>query len=202
MDRGDWMVTVSGRRQYVGAPDVDNIVIEDIAHALAKYTRFGGHTLGDGLYSVAQHSVLVSRIFETEAQAFLRHAPSRNLVLGALLHDAAEAYLGDLIRPVKTAAGADYRVFETEWEIAIERRFGASFYHSNIVKHCDLIALATERRDLLPFADPKLNPEAWRWKEDELAVEPWPEKIVPWSIRESRERFLARFDELTNAREA
>lgn len=198
MQRGDWMLTVTGRRLYVGEPKLEDILVEDIAHALAKVTRFGGHTPGDGLYSVAQHSVLVSIIYEAELQKQgIPSAPGS--VLGALLHDATEAYLGDMIRPVKRAVGRAYGDLEHLWERAITQRFGLSPV-GTILKHADLRALATERRDLLPFADPKINPRAWEWKEDELGVTPWFEHISPMSIPEARAAFLTRFDELGGVR--
>jgi hypothetical protein len=74
-------------------------------------------------------------------------------------------------------------------------KFGARTHDG--IKVADLRALATERRDLLPFADPKVNPGAWKWKEDELAVEPWPVRVVPMTVREARVAFLMKFEELS-----
>lgn len=199
MNRGDWMITVSGRRLYVGDPRPEDIVIEDIAHALAKYPRFGGHTPGDEIYSVAQHSVIVSQIFWSDSVTFDSEDMRIRGARGALLHDAAEAYLGDVIRPVKAYIAEALKPLEDLWEAVIFQRFNALAF-PRLVKRADLEALATERRDLLPFADPKLNPEAWKWKEDELAVRAWPEHIVPMSIPQARAAFLARFEELGGLR--
>ena len=89
-ERYGWFVTASGRRAFVEDPRACDLVIEDIAHALSNICRFGGHC--SRFYSVAQHSVCVSALVE-------RTRP--DLALHALLHDAAEAYVGDVIRPIK-----------------------------------------------------------------------------------------------------
>lgn len=184
--RDDWFITAHGRRLFILEPDPAHIHIDDIAHALSNLCRFGGHV---PFYSIAQHSVLVSRIVPQQ------------FALAGLLHDASEAYLGDVIRPLKRQLFV-YRDIERQWEDVIARRFrlGGSMPHtcSAEVKLADLVALATERRDLLPFADPKQAPTAWEWVEDELAVEPHPDRIVPLSPSDARTRFLARFEELTD----
>lgn len=109
-----WMQTYSGRKVDLEYPQPDDIVIEDIAHALSMTCRFGGHC--KGFYSVAEHSLLVEKVLETnlpysedslasEPQGLEEWATSfkkdKTLSLAALLHDAAEAYLGDLITPLK-----------------------------------------------------------------------------------------------------
>src|SRR5688572_18527016 len=87
---GDWILTATGRSFWPLDPRADEICIDDIAQALAKVCRFGGHCCD--FYSVAQHSVLVAHLVE-------RSHPQ--LALHALLHDAAEAYLGDFTQPLK-----------------------------------------------------------------------------------------------------
>ena len=82
-----WFLTTTGRQFWPASPDPEQIQIEDIAHALSNLCRFGGHTRE--FYSVAQHSVLVSQ-----------NVPD-DLRLVGLMHDATEAYCGDMIRPLK-----------------------------------------------------------------------------------------------------
>lgn len=197
----DWFSTVSGRRLYVEEPDPGMIVIGDVAHALAKKTRYGGHTVGDDLYSVAQHAVLVSIAVERELPRDTETSLARKIILGALHHDTDEYALDDLRSPVKNTLGETYKRLEARWHAAIATSFGCVFDWEKI-KVQDYRALLTERRDLLPFSDPMRYKHAPKWSVDELGLEPWPEKIVPWSIRESRERFLSRFYDLGGAKEA
>lgn len=142
IDRGHWMPTVSGRKIYIGDPRPEDFCIEDIAHALAGNFRFGAHTRP--YYSVAQHSVLVAHaIRATEGTTTLD-------ALCGLLHDASEAYLGDVIWPLKNAPEmAGYKIVEERFERAIALRFGLPYPMPDIVKHVDLVVLATEKRDLM-----------------------------------------------------
>lgn len=112
---------LSGRRLDLLDPSPLDIEIEDIAHGLARVARWNGQTRGDHAFSVAQHSVLVETIF-TELSANASAADS----LGALLHDAPEYVIGDMISPFKNALGVDYRQFEARLEAAIRLRFGLS----------------------------------------------------------------------------
>lgn len=180
--RGDWFFTNSGKRIYVLAPDPLDINIYDVSAATSKICRFGGHCLE--FYSVAQHSVLVSTIVEA-----LGHP---ELALEALLHDAPEAYLGDVIRPLKRELRR-YRKIEALWEPVVARALGVEFLMNPIIKQGDLIALATERRDFAPHVDPTIDPSAWRWKEDELAVEAFPQKLKALSPRDAQEAMLNRY---------
>ena len=169
--RDDWFVTISGRRVFVLAPDAGSIVVEDIAHGLANCCRFAGHTRG--FYSVAQHSVLVSRL--------VPHA----LALHGLLHDATEAYLGDLIRPLKRQL-PEYSKIEALWWEQIAARFGLAVVEPSEVKLGDIRALATERRDVVASYPWRLKP----------GIEPHPETIVPLPPLLARIQFLERFVEL------
>lgn len=137
-----WFTTFTGKTVQPLSIRPEDIDIVDIAHALSQVCRFGGHTLN--FYSVAEHSVLV---------ADLVPEPVR---LHALLHDAAEAYTGDLIAPLKYGLG-----LKTRWWKSLERRFDAAIAAALglapmspdfklLVKHADLVALATERRDVMP----------------------------------------------------
>ena len=114
-----WQRMLSGRRLDLLDPSPLDIEIEDIAHGLARVARWNGQTRGDHAFSVAQHSVLV--------EAFVAGLWPRTSAadrLGALLHDAPEYVIGDMISPFKTALGVDYRQFEDRLDTAIRLRFG------------------------------------------------------------------------------
>lgn len=96
--RGDWMQTFTGRQFYPLAPRADDVDIVDIAHSLAMQCRYNGHT--QRFYSVAEHCVLMSDWFLDDS-GVLGDEEARNLALWALLHDATEAYVGDMVRPLK-----------------------------------------------------------------------------------------------------
>jgi hypothetical protein len=177
-NKNGWFPTFTGVQFFPAAPRVEDIHIEDIAHALALQCRFAGHVRE--FYSVAQHSVLVSL-----------YVPASDALWG-LLHDAAEAYVQDLIRPLKhhpTLAG--YRDIEARMEGAIADRFGLPLPMPPSIKEADNRALMTERRDLYAY-----DPERYQWS---IKAEPWPELIVPWGPRTAEARFLSRFAELTSA---
>ena len=110
---------LSGRRLDLLEPSPLDIEIEDIAHGLARVARWNGQTRGAHAFSVAQHCVLVERLV-----ADLSPRLSREARLMALLHDAPEYVIGDMISPFKTALGFDYRLFEGRLEAAVHLRFG------------------------------------------------------------------------------
>lgn len=155
-------------------PNPDQIDIQDIAHALSHICRFTGHTRW--FYSVAQHSVLVSRIVP------------RELALQGLLHDATEAYVGDVAAPLK-AMLPDYRALEARVEAAVAERFGLPVGMHEKVRHADLVLLATEKRDLMPS-----TAEPWPV---ELSHRALPYRIDPLEPEHARELFMLRFLELT-----
>jgi hypothetical protein len=133
--------TISGILFWPFEPRLEDIYIEDIAHALSQVCRFTGHT--KQFYSVAQHSVLVSRLCEPED------------ALHGLLHDASEAYLGDVSRPIKHRPEfAAYRASEAQLQALIYQRFGLEVVEPASVKVADTKALHVELRDLMVNADP------------------------------------------------
>jgi hypothetical protein len=170
---GDWIQTFKGVQFWPVDPRPEEILIEDIAHALSLQCRFSGHTRVH--YSVAEHSVRVSRV-----------VPPGDALWG-LMHDAAEAYLVDLPRPLKrlSSFGA-YRLAEATVMGAVARRFDISPNEPDSVKLIDQVLLATEARDLL---GPK--PAEWGWMPD-----PLPGRIEPWTPRLAEVTFLERFAEL------
>ncbi len=128
--RGDWIQTFTGQRFWPLDPHPAEIAIEDIAHALAMKCRYGGHCLA--FYSVAEHSVLLSQAVEA------RHAR------WALLHDAAEAYLADVPRPVKPEL-TGWKAIEAAVMRAVCLRFGLDTQEPAEVKAADTAILADEK---------------------------------------------------------
>ena len=114
-----WQRMLSGRRLDLLDPTPMDIEIEDIAHGLAFVARWNGQTKGDFPYSVAEHSLLVEEIFGKIAPA----APAK-WRLAALLHDAPEYVIGDMISPVKAAVGPGYGALDARLAAAVHLRFG------------------------------------------------------------------------------
>lgn len=171
--RGATVITRSGHYFDFLAPQAETIEIEDIAWGLAYTCRFGGQSLE--FYSVAQHSVLVS---ETVPE---------HLALVGLMHDAAEAYVGDVVGPLKQLL-PDYKAVEKRVEHAIARRFGLPLDMPPAIKHADLRLLRTEQRDVTAG-----NGEDWNGLD---AYPPLAQKIVPWRPEFAALKFLTRYREL------
>lgn len=170
------ILTSTGRYFNLLAPSPNDISVDAIAHALSHICRFTGHVRE--FYSVAQHSYHASYLVPPE------HA------LAALLHDAAEAYVGDVASPLKHLL-PEYKSIEAGVEAAVCAHFDISLPLDPCVKHADLIMLATEKRDLMPW----MLSDNW----DILAnISPQPKPLVPMSPLTARYYFLSRFEELTN----
>lgn len=180
----------SGRPFYPFNPKPESIFIEDIARALSNLCRFNGHC--HKFYSVAEHSVWASEIVSPENK------------LQALLHDATEAYVGDLIRPIKKFTPDFVLMEELVWD-AICTKFGVPKEMHYEVKWADDACLKAEGRDLLQpfgvekFPDIRVTPPPslviWR---QASAEEPLLISREPWTPEEARIRFLERFHSLTN----
>lgn len=173
----DWFITFTGRRFFPLEPHAADVDLLDVAHALSLICRFGGHCSRH--YSVAQHSVHVSRLVPAA------------LAMQGLMHDAAEAYLGDVIRPVKRHVGG-YDLLEARVMLAVRERFNLPVLTTPEraeVKRADNVALVTERRDLVA-------PHVWKWREDELGVAADPEPIVALEPAAAESLFVHRFVEL------
>ena len=146
-----WQRMLSGRRLDLLDPSPLDIEIEDIAHGLARVARWNGQTKGESAFSVAQHCLVVERVV-----AGLRPRAQKPLRLAALLHDAAEYVIGDLISPFKAAVGLDYKAFEQRLARAIHIRFGLppdlSAEDTVLIKRADRIAAYFEATQLAGFA--------------------------------------------------
>ncbi len=114
-----WQRMLSGRRLDLLDPSPLDIEIEDIAHGLAFVARWNGQTHGDYPYSVAEHSIFVEELFTR-----LNPRADKRWRLAALLHDAPEYVIGDMISPVKSAVGPDYKAMDDRLTAAIHLRFG------------------------------------------------------------------------------
>ena len=114
-----WQRMLSGRRLDLLDPSPFDIEIEDIAHGLARVARWNGQTIGEHAFSVAQHSCVVEEI-----AAHIQPGLDPKWRLAALLHDASEYVIGDMISPFKSALGMNYKAFEARLEHAIHVRFG------------------------------------------------------------------------------
>lgn len=192
-----WQRMLSGRRLDLLDPSPMDVEIEDIAHGLAFVARWNGQTLGDWAFSVAEHSLLVEEIFST-----LSAAPKPRDRLLALLHDAPEYVIGDMISPFKAALGIDYKAFEARLERAVHVRFGLPSETPKGVKaqikRADRACAWFEATQLAGFSAQEADRFFTRPKFP--GAEDF--RLAPLSPREARERFLARFHELMSAMEA
>ena len=176
---GPYLQTVSGRWVNPFDPDPSQLDAGDIARALANQCRFGGHSRV--FYSVAQHSVIVSEIVE-------QRGGDVEDVFAALMHDATEAYLGDMPHPLKhrSPLGAAFKDAEDHLERALHERFGIKPDVQEI-KRADRALLATERR--------AFSSEDWHWTELD-GVEPLDLELTAWSPDEAARAFAERYAEL------
>lgn len=190
-----WQRMLSGRRLDLLDPSPLDIEIEDIAHGLARVARWNGQTLGAHAFSVAQHCILVEDIVRSMHAGFGTQAR-----LAALLHDAPEYVIGDLISPFKSAVGLNYKSFELRLLEAIHRRFGLPpVLQPDItaaIKSADSIAAFYEATRLAGFSideglryfgDPKAVPHALRAHLEGISGMP---------TAEAQAAFLQRFAEL------
>lgn len=173
--KGNWFLTYTGRQFWPLDPRPEDIDIRDIAHHLSLICRFNGGTRVH--YSVAQHSIIVARMLPSELKFY------------GLMHDSPEAYIGDMVRPLKRSQPDFCKVEDLIWSIiALKYNIVAAQYPVNAarVKLADNIALMTERRDLLVK-----SPKLWTTKAD-----PLPDVIKPMTPHEAEVQFLEMFDEL------
>lgn len=185
-----WQRMLSGRRLDLLDPSPLDIEIEDIAHGLARVARWNGQTIGDHAYSVAEHCVLVSDIC-----GLIRPGWPNKWRLAALLHDAPEYVIGDMISPFKTALGFDYKAFEHRLESAIHMRFGlpADLPQTveEIIKRADKASAFFEATQIAGFSDAE-GAEIFGRPRGLMPV-----KLKPLPTKEAQAKFLKRFEQLT-----
>jgi uncharacterized protein len=189
-----WQRMLSGRRLDLIDPSPLDIEISDIAHGLARVARWNGQTFGDHAFSVAQHSLIVEAIF---SQLESTSTPSQRLT--ALLHDAPEYVIGDMISPFKAVMGGEYKVVENRLQQAIHVRFGlraqttASLKFT--IKKADTIAAYFEATVLAGFSDEEAGRVFGRprgFSADMLYLDPQPASMAQTS-------FLERFYDIESA---
>ncbi len=168
---GNWICTYTGKTFHLLLPRQEEICIEDIAHQLSLLCRFNGCCRQ--FYSVAEHSIRVSNI-----------VPDR-LKLSALLHDAHEAYVGDMTRPLKQTFPV-YKDISNNIQVVIDDKFGTNIYQPEI-KYADNVLLSTEKRDLMMVQD--------EWAE---LPPPLPQVIYTMQPAMAEQMFLLEFYRLRN----
>ena len=181
---------LSGRRLDLLDPSPFDIEIEDIARGLARVARWNGQTSGDHAFSVAEHCVVVETLF-----SILNPKAPREDKLMALLHDAAEYVVGDMISPFKTALGLDYKDFEARIETAIHLRFGlppepSKSLHKKI-KTCDIYCAYFEAVQIAGFTQEEAD-KYFTTPPGDIRI-----KISPLSVVEAEKLFLQRFAKLS-----
>lgn len=183
---GDWFQTYSGRAYHPLDPNPNEVDLIDIAHGLAYQCRFNGQCRS--FYSVAEHSFWVSEIMYTESG-------KPGAALAGLLHDAAEAYIGDMVRPIKRSLPRFYEIERLNMMaiyagLKVPVEAGMETW-AEAIKEADLVMLATERRELM--SDP---PMPWVAVE---RVEALDMRLFPLSPEQAERKFIARFNTLMGA---
>lgn len=168
---GDWIITYTGKRFYPLDPQEEDIDINDIAHSLSLLNRFTGHTRFP--YSVAQHCISVSHIIVPE------------FALDGLLHDATEAYVNDLAKPLKLNL-PDYQAVEDRIHKVISSKFNVCTTNEH-VKEADMVALVTEAQALC---------QGEQWYYDSYYPSPTTYTIYERDWRTVKDDFLTRFRQL------
>src|SRR3979490_1269991 len=185
-----WQRMLSGRRLDLLDPSPLDIEISDIAHGLARVARWNGQTGGAHIFSVAQHTLLVELVLREQ----MPRADER-FRLAALLHDAPEYVMGDMISPFKAVLGGDYKVVEKRLLAAIHIRFGLppvlADEITKAIKAADRGAAYLEATELAGFA----HAEAKRLfgRDPGLPAAMQQDYLKPWTAARAEKRFLARF---------
>ena len=167
-----WIETSKGNRFDYATPENYKFNTDEIAHALSQLCRFTGHT--KEFYSVAQHSIMVSNLLPY------------NLRLLGLLHDAAEAFIGDINAPLKQLL-PQVKELENRIQAAIYKQYGVAYTAeaAAMVKEADIMMLLTEKRDLMPGGMP-----VDKWGDWVKQYKPIRCRIEPWTPEYARDRFI------------
>jgi 5'-deoxynucleotidase YfbR-like HD superfamily hydrolase len=191
-----WQRMLSGRRLDLLNPSPLDIEIEDIAHGLARVARWNGQTNGDHAFSVAQHCVLVEQI-----AAHLNPKLDRPARLAALLHDAPEYVVGDMISPFKAALGVDYKDFENRLLAAIHIRFGLKSAIGEAltaeIKKADRMSAYLEATQLAGFAVKEAEKSFGRPKKLDGEGSQKFHRLKPLAPNDAAAAYLKRFKQLS-----
>jgi 5'-nucleotidase len=188
-----WQRMLSGRRLDLIDPSPLDIEIADIAHGLARVARWNGQTSGAHIFSVAQHTLLVEAVMRAQTPRI-----DEKLRLAALLHDAPEYVIGDMISPFKAVLGGDYKLVEKRLLSAIHIRFGLPPELKPAVtaqiKDADRGAAYLEATRLAGFSEAEAKRLFGR--DPNLPESMCDDYLTPWSAAKAEKRFLARFNSL------
>ncbi|MBD9371656.1 HD family hydrolase [Rhizobium sp. ARZ01] len=191
-----WQRMLSGRRLDLLNPSPLDVELSDIAHGLARVARWNGQTAGDHAFSVAQHSLIVETIFRHQN----RSTPEDCLM--ALLHDAPEYVIGDMISPFKAVVGGGYKTVEKRLETAVHLRFGLPAETPRTlrekIKKADRIAAFFEATELAGFS----RVEAAKFFGEPRGITLDMLTIIPMPAVEAQRRFAERFEAIEAERAA
>jgi hypothetical protein len=185
-----WQRMLSGRRLDLLNPSPADIEIADIAHGLARVARWNGQTSGAHIFSVAQHTLLVETVLREQLPEI-----DPSLRLAALLHDAPEYVIGDMISPFKAVLGGDYKAVEKRLLAAIHIRFGLppvlTDEATQQIKTADHGAAYLEATELAGFA--QVEARRLFGRDPGLPASTQRDYLTPWTAAKAEKRFLARF---------
>lgn len=188
-----WQRMLSGRRLDLLDPSPLDIEIEDIAHGLARVARWNGQTHGAHIFSVAQHTLLVEAVLRQQTPRV-----DHRVRLAAMLHDAPEYVIGDMISPFKAVIGGSYKAVEKRLLSAIHIRFGLpaalTAEIEQQIKAADMGAAYLEATHLAGFAQAEARRLFGRDPKLPAAIEK--DYVTPWSAGRAEKQFLARFKTL------
>ncbi len=192
-----WQRMLSGRRLDLLDPSPLDVELADIAQGLARVARWNGQTRGDHAFSVAQHSIIVEHVF-----CRMNATASPNDMLMALLHDAPEYVIGDMISPFKSVVGGGYKSVEKRLEAAVHLRFAlpphASRDLKDRIKKADTVAAYFEATELAGFS----MAEAQKFFGLPRGISRDMIEIDPVPALEAQSRFIARFEAIELLRKA
>lgn len=191
-----WQRMLSGRRLDLLDPSPVDVELSDIAHGLARVARWNGQTHGDFPFSVAQHSVLVQAIFSA-----LNPKMGNEAKLYALLHDASEYVMGDIISPFKAAMGGNYKEMENRLLGTIHVRFSLAALPSQAlakaIKRADTQAAFFEAVHLAGFEVEEARQLFGEPNVPEIGAEAFDRLMQPWPTREAEAEFVNNFQSVT-----
>ena len=191
-----WQRMLSGRRLDILDPSPLDVELSDIAHGLARVARWNGQTVGDYPFTGAQHSILVLELFRAQ-----NPEADAKALLYAVLHDAPEYVMGDIISPFKAAMGGNYKEVENRLLGAVYQRFSLPAVPTQAmqkqIKRADREAAFLEATHLAGFAPDEARKFFGEPSFPVFEFEPFEKLIRPWPTREAYDRFVEVVDQLS-----